>query len=263
MSDIVIAGNTYTGVPSISIPKANGSGNAVYYETPILKRGVLRPDAEICHSVTYDKMLVADEKVAIPAWTTTATTLIASSALTPTYTISYTDYNYFICIRCLTIPVYNTEATAKGRLEYAFTAACYEISEAPAGTFYGLVDPTKAYTSRLAAVTAYSAFSRLIYYSGTSTLAAYSTTSYGLVQAIVAPTLSSGVLTFNSPTFSARGSSTYFSQTYWNATTDARYQYKIEVYRCPKNNYNLNGFSQTTHLLQIADSIHLNNGKLI
>ena len=46
-----------------------------------IQRIVIRPDAELWQSWTYDKYIVADEGVAIPAYTTSAQTLKASEQL--------------------------------------------------------------------------------------------------------------------------------------------------------------------------------------
>ena len=82
-----------------------------------LKFGVLRPDAELIKTFSYDKYIVEDEEVTLPAYNTTAETLKASETLTETVATDLTTYNYYVLIRMLTIPKYNTNAIAKGRFE--------------------------------------------------------------------------------------------------------------------------------------------------
>lgn len=82
-----------------------------------LKFGVLRPDAELIKTFSYDKYIVEDEKVTLPAYNTTTQTLKASETLTETVATDLTTYNYYVLIRMLTIPKYNTNAIAKGRFE--------------------------------------------------------------------------------------------------------------------------------------------------
>lgn len=230
--------------------------------TVILKPFLIRPDAQLVKTISYDKYINADEGITIPAYTTSSTTLLASNANLDTYTIDYVNYNWFILIRTLTTPEYSVTTKAKGRTEYAIGSAMYEIAEVPANTFHALLDPTKFYTSRTASILAVGAFSRLVYWSSGTAITAYASAAYGTAQTIVAPTLSSGVITFKSPTFIIRGSSTYLSSTYFNALTDIRYQYVIELYRAPKNNLNINGWGQTQQALHMIECAQSNTGKL-
>lgn len=264
MSDIQIAGATYTDVPSIQVPKVGG-GFATYSEgggTTILKYGVLRPDATLIDQRTYDKYIYADEGVTIPSYTTTATTLKASAALNPTYTTVDYDYDWFVLIRCLTIPKYSgSVAVSKGRASWHFTSALYELVTFPAGTL-GAIDSNVSTTSRTSSLVATGAFSRLIYWTSASEVAAYSTTAYGTVQSIAAPTHSTGSISLYSPSLNIRGSSTYFTSTHFNALTDIRYQWIVDVYRASKNNLNLDGFNQETHAQHIVSCAQSASQKL-
>lgn len=264
MADIVIAGAEYHGVPSIQVPKVGG-GMAEFTEgggSPVLKFGVLRPDAELMKTYSYDKYIVADEGVDIPAYTTTSKTLLATAALEETYTVSYADYNWYILERCLTIPEYSVTTKAKGRAEWHMTMVAYELTEIPANTLHALITPSTYYTSRTVTLNSVSAFSRLVYWSSGTAVSAYSTAAYGTVQACVAPTLASGVITFNTPNFIVRGSTSYFTSTYMNALTDIRYQWVFEVYRAPKNNLNLDGWGQFTQAMHVVDCVNSPDHKL-
>lgn len=258
MANITLLGQDFLNVPSAAFPKTGG-GTVVFSEgggTTTLKYGTLRPDAELVKTYSYDKLIHADEEVTIPAYTTTSTSLKASAELSPTYTLDYANYNYFVLERALSIPQYSVTTKAKGRAEYSFASACYEIVEFPADTFQALLNTTKV-TSRSASVYAAGNAVRLVYWSSGTALAAYSTAAYGAAQTITAPSLSSGVLTLKSPALIVRGHTTYFTNTYFNALTDIRYQWIIEVYRAPKSNLNLDGwgtFTQAGHIIECVDS---------
>ena len=108
----LVAGNIKSGTSIFGVTGTYSGGGS----NP-LKFGVLRPDAELIKTVSYDKYIVEDEEVTIPAYSTTAATLKASETLTDTVSVDLTTYNYYILIRMLTIPVYNITTPAKGRFE--------------------------------------------------------------------------------------------------------------------------------------------------
>lgn len=291
--NITLLGATYSAVPAVQLPKSGG-GTALFTDvtdttaaaedvaqgkqfyaadgtltqgtasggSTTLKYGVLRPDAELVKSYTYDKYIHADEGVTMPAYTTTSTTLLASASLTPTVSMDLTDYNYEVLIRALSIPTYNVTTKAKGRVEYSFVSALYEICEFPANMFHAIVDPTKYLTSRSTSVYAAGAGSRIIYYSSGTAIGAYASNAYGPNQTMTAPTISGTTLTLKSPVLITRGSTTYYTNTYMNATTDIRYQYIIDVYRSPKNNLNLDGFGIYTQAEHIVGCAHSSDQKL-
>ena len=112
----------------------------------ILKPTVMRPDAELIQSYSYDKHAVSDESITLPAYTTTAQTLKASANLSPTITMNGDDYTFFVVERFLTIPEYNVTSVAKGRQEYTYCTYLYDLTRVPANTVK-TIDGTKAITS--------------------------------------------------------------------------------------------------------------------
>lgn len=108
----LVAGNIKSGTSIFGVTGTYSGGGS----NP-LKFGVLRPDAELIKTFSYDKYIVDDEEVTLPAYNTTAQKLKASESLTETITTDLTTYNYYVLIRMLTIPEYNTTAKAKGRFE--------------------------------------------------------------------------------------------------------------------------------------------------
>lgn len=222
-----------------------------------LKYGVIRPDAVFVSSVSYDKKIVADEEITIPAYTTTSTTLKASGTISPTITMDLSNYNYYVLVRTLTIPTYNITTKGKGRVEYCFGSALYEVCEFPANTFSSLRTSTDKITTRSTSLYAAGNGSRIIYYSSGTALAAYASAAYAPNQTITAPAVSGTTLTLKTPALIIRGHTTYYTSTYFGATTDIRYQYIIDVYRAPKNNLNLNGwgiFTQAEKIIECVDS---------
>lgn len=231
-----------------------GSTNLVHY--------AIRPDAVLANSYTYDKYMNADESITMPSYSTSAQTIKASASL-GTITLDRDNYYYYIVERMLTIPTYSVTSVAKGRCEFHMGAHVFEIIDIPANTLHSLINPSLLYTSRLNTVTTVLATYRELYYSSGTALATYSTQAYGVCQAAVAPAISSGVVTINSPTVTCRGHSTYYSSTYANALTDVRAQYVIEVYKAPKNSsLGYDGWSNDQLMKQIITAVNSNTQKL-
>ena len=83
-----------------------------------------------------------------------------------------------------------------------------------------------------------------------------------IAQVVAAPAISSNTLTVKAPSISLRGHATYFTSTFYNALTDIRRQYVIEVYRAPKNNLNVDGWDCSQQLNHIVSCVNTINHKL-
>ena len=247
--DTVDASHLYTGYTAHD---KNGIAITGTMVGPPLTSYTVRPDAELIKTYSCDKLFIADESGTVPAYSTTAKTLIATQNLSPTVSLTFADYNYYVVERFVTIPTYSIETKAKGRSEYHVASHLYEIAEMPANEFVALVDGTTKYTSRSVSVSA-SAYYRLLYWSSATAVTPYSTNAYGVYQAVTAPALSGSTLTLKTPVLGMRGHSSYFVQTFWDAITEIRFQYIIEIYRAPKNNYNLNGWGLYQNLQHTLD----------
>lgn len=235
--------NGYTGLSRVVV-------------NPGVKSMIIRPDAELVKTWAYDASCVNDWKLTIPSYSTSAQTVKATEALTSDkYTVSYADYDYYMLQRTLTIPTYSLSTKAKGRVEYHISSCAFELVMYPANTFQALVNTTK-YTSRNAAFSATGAYYRSVYWSSGTAITPYSTSAYSTVQAPVAPSLSSGVITVNTPNCTMRGSTTYFTQTYFNAITDIRYQWICELYRVPRVTNGLYGWSIEQQGQKIIDCVN-------
>lgn len=221
---------------------------------PVLKLGTMLPDTELVKTWSYDTWLVEDEEMSVPSWSTSAVTVRASQAMSGTYTVDTTNYDYYILERMLTIPTYSDNTKAKGRIDYHIGSCAYELVTFPANTIPSL-DGTKKYTTQTRAMYATGAYYRSVYWSTNTAITAYSTSAYSTAQIVVAPTISSaGVITMNTPTWSMRGSTTYFTESQWEKITDIRYQFVAELYRAPKGILNLDGWG----IRQQAESIFAN-----
>ena len=289
--NITLLGASYSAVPAVELPKTGG-GTARFDDCSVVTAvaedvaqgkvfvandgtvttgtasggggstslilGAIRPDSELVHSYTFDQMLVADMGITKPSYTTTATTLKASETL-GTVSMDFNNYDYYVVERMLAKPVYNVTTKAKGRMEYNFISALYEIATIPANTFIAF-DGTKL-ASRNTVITQ-NLYQRLFYFSSDSAVSVYSTAQNGTYFVIQSPSLIGTTLTVKSPAINIRGNTVYFTQTYWNAMTDARYQYIIEVYRAPRGNLNLNGWGGEQQGMHILDCINNNDGTL-
>lgn len=288
--DISLFGASYSDVPSILLPRTGG-GTALFTDTSdadataadiltgktayvngeklvgtssggeiVYQPIALRPDAELVHSTTWDKMVVADLELEIPTYTTTNKVLRANSAL-DTYTADFTHYNYFMALRTLTIPEYSVTTKGKGREEYAFSCYIYEIVRVNSGSLPSLLDPTKsggAFNVNQAA-----GFNRQFYWSSTTALAYQTAVTYAIAITPTGPGLSGSTITINSGQITIRGHATYLSSTYYNAITDARVQLRADIWRVPNDAANLPGWGLRSNMDTIIASINSSDHTLL
>lgn len=284
--NVSLMGAVYVDVPSVKIPK-DGGGYAMFMDTSdadatasdvaqgktayvngqkitgtaassFIKFGVIRPDAELLQSYTYDKLLVADNVGIWPAYSTSSKTLLSSANLSPTITMSYEDYHYYVLERMYVYPIYNTNTVGAGREEYHFSSLCYEIAQVQENTFNAMNGTP--YGTRVFTISG-EPVGRLIYWTSSTAMAGYNGTGQGLMINPSAPTATSGVLTIKSPSVTVKGGATYLSSTYFGAVTDCRIQYIIEVYRV-SNESELIGWGNTQQLLRMASCINSNSHTL-
>lgn len=224
-----------------------------------IQMGVIRPDAELVEKWTMDKYAVADLNLTIPAYSTTNATLKASENI-DTYTGDPLNYRYFITERTLTTPVYSITTLAKGRQEYSIGTAQYEWLYNPSGQQQTIIDPSKSYGAYSAMQAA--TVGREVYWSSATAVGVYTSSAYSANQAFATPSISSNkTITIKSPSIAIRGHATYLSQTFFDAMTDIRCQYVIELWRVPLTG--IDGWSHGTQMDSIFDNIKNNSGKLI
>lgn len=225
-----------------------------------LKPTVLRPDAQLVQSYTFDQMAVDDLELTIPAYTTTAQSLKATSNLSPTVTVDLDTETFYVVERFLTIPEYSITTVGKARQEYTYCIYCYEVARVPANTFKS-IDGSKTVTSATNIISTMSSY-REVYWSSTTAITAYASNAYGAYQTPTAPSMSGTTLTIKTPVLGIRGSTSYFTSTYMNAVTDIRYQYVIDVYKAPKEALGLDGWISNEVVNHILDCVNSTTHKL-
>lgn len=294
---VVIAGAMFNDVPSISVPDANNvyhpfldttiasnaadasditQGKLAYVNGSLvtgtnqggggggsLKVGVIRPDAVLEQSWTYDKLIHADEGVTIPSYSTSNTTLKSSSTLATAKELDNTQYDYMVTARGLAIPIYSSSAKGKGRLEYAVFSYAYEINcLSPSTVEIGNVS-SSSYGSTSST---YSACNMLVYWSSGSALQTYVGSNGTYLTGNIVSTFSSSTtgapkVTITSPSMVIRGNTNYFASTYWGYVTDIRYQYIVELWKVPRTN-DVDGFTITSQVVHAAECAQSASGTL-
>lgn len=280
--NITLMGATYSDVPGVQLPKSGGgtalftdvtgttavaddvASGKVFYNASgartvgtasggVPKEYIIRQDAERIQSWTGDEKVVEDLGLTLPAYKTSAQVIHTGAALSPTISVDYTNYCYYILMRGLAIPTYNTTTKQKGRCDYGASAYLYELIEIPANTFKS-VDGTKTLTSRNAAVTASGSSGRELYWTSASAIGVANNVTYGAYVTGQTPTLSGTTLTVKAPTYGIRGSTTYMTSGAWGTMTDIREQYVIEVYRAPKttSQISLNGWQLNSNISDVV-----------
>lgn len=248
------------GVEVTETPDSHGGTIVTITGTAVkpVQMGVLRPDAELVEKWTMDQYAVADLGLTIPAYSTANATLKTGATLA-TLTGDPLKYRYFITERMLTIPEYSITTLAKGREEYTMGFAQYEWLYNPAGQQQTIINPSKAYGvySQMQAAT----LGREVYWSSATAVGVYTSSAYGANQVFVAPTIASNkTLTIKSPQIAIRGHTSYLTSTFFNAITDIRCQYVIELWRVPLTG--IDGWVIGTQMDSVLDDIKNNGGTL-
>lgn len=223
--------------------------------------GVIRGDAELVQKWTYDKMMYADEGISLPAYNSSSQKTLMQTETLATYDGTPSTYRYMVVQRTLLIPVYSIATVAKGREDHVYSSCVHEWVYQPANQIQTM-DGSKSY-GQYSQMMANGPNSRMVYWSSATAIAPYTSTSYGLALTMQAPTIGSNkTITIKSPTLTVRGHATYFSQTYWEAVTDARMQYVIELWRVPIVANVINGWVHTSQYDSIDNDVNTNNGTL-
>ena len=217
---------------------------------------VLRPDAELVQRWTKDERVVADLGVTLPTYSTSNTQVVAQETLkADSYSI---EYDYYVTERFLTIPEYSTATLGKGRPDYQYASLMYEIVRIPP---YTIKPINGSYGNTQNISVAITKKNNQLYWTSASANSVH-TTNFGVCQIeqdVVATNDHNTQIsmTIKSPSVTLRGSTTYFVNTYYNALTDIRRQYIIELWRAPKGNMNVDGWGsmqQTVHIHECVNS---------
>ena len=223
-----------------------------------LQVGVIRPDAELIQRWSADEKIVEDLGLTLPAYATSAKTILTGAALSPTITIDRDTYNYYIVMRGLAIPIYNTETKRKGRCDYGASGYLYELVNVPINEIETL-DGSKSITAVNQAVTSNGSVGRELYWTSATAIAVANNATYGAYVTSQAPTISGTTLTCKAPVYGIRGNTTYMTSAAWGEMTDIREQYVIEVWRAPK--VDIEGWGLTSSIMSILEDVR-NGGTL-
>lgn len=227
---------------------------------PVVTPFGIRGDAELVQSYGADELLVEDLGIALPAYSTAAKTVVTGAALTPTIPLDYANFNYYVVMRSLTIPIYDTTTKQKGRADYTTNAYHHEVVEVPASEIVTM-DGKVVSTSRSVSVTALGSIGRTVYWTSATAVTSVTNSTYGPQSTGQAPTISKGVMTVKAPSYGIRGSTTYMTSGAWGHLTDIRYQWKIEVWRVPKGAAD-DGWQHTMNLRRALYCVRENGGNL-
>ena len=259
---------TPTGTKSISITQngtttenvADYASAQITTNVPQMQRIILRPDAELVQSWTYDKRIVADEGVTIPAYSTANQTLKASEQIAE-IAADTENYRYFLVFRTLAIPEYNTEDVGRGRFEWSCMVGAYEFIFTPMEGIKPLVSGEYRISTNSAAVQGNVSYRGICFASATS-ISIYATNIYGIWTPSVAPSYVSGNIRINTPNFTMRGQPNIFDQPFWEALTDIRFQYVFELWREPIDSLQYRGWSNQQSVDKALDCLYSTNHKL-
>lgn len=287
--NIIFQGNTYNNTPAVQFPIAGSdsmakfvditdttavaadvvSGKQFYAADGVLttgtyapsastvKKGVIRPDAELVDKWTMDSYAVADLGLTIPAYSTSNVNLRTEQDI-EVYVGDPLTYRYFITGRTLTIPVYNIATLAKGREEYAIEYGFYEWLYNPSGQMT-TIDGSKE-DGEFSQIIG-GGYGRELYWRNETSVSIYASNMYCARQSLGFPTIGSNKnLTIKSPAISIRGSATYLAQTFFEAIEDIHCQYVIELWRVPLTG--VDGWVLGTQMDSVFNDIANNRGKL-
>ena len=219
---------------------------------------VIRPDAELIHRWTADEMLVEDLGIALSAYSTKAKTFVTGAALAPTLQMDFANYNYFVAMRGLGIPQYNTETKQVGRCDYCASAYLYEIVQIPSGEIVA-ADGSKALGQSVAAQA--TSIGRQVYWTSATAMAAATNVTYGTHVVSQAPVISGTTLTVKAPNYGITGNTKQMTSAAWSHITDIRYQYVIEAYRAHKGK-GQDGWGLTSSILHLLSCVRDQDGAL-
>ena len=243
----------------IVLPSTGGGGGS-----STLKMGVIRPDAELVQTWTYDKYIVEDEGVTLPAYSTTAQTLKASASLSPTATVSAETYDAMIVTRTLATPVYGSGATSSKRMAWSAYFDMIELCSIPPNVVSG---GGASINSNVRFTKYYNSEGRFVYFDSTGMLQS-GNGAQGVYASPYSPSVSYNsstaiqTVTAKSPTLIIKGAENYLNQTNFEAITDIRYQYIIELWQVPHGSLNLDGWGYRQLFINANTCANSASGKL-
>lgn len=213
---------------------------------------VLRPDAEMVQQWSYDKLIVEDEGVTLPAYSTSTKTLKSYSNFAEKPTLDTANNDYMLTYRMMASPVYSDSSTSAGKYEFFIGSWFYEIVS------YNPRDITIGGISNLGATFIMQNTHQINVYCYSASEIATATGTMGTQFTLTQPAISSGKLIAREPNLIVTGHFRGLTSAWWAKMTDIRYQYICELYKAPKGSMNVDGWEHTNNALHIIDC--WNNG---
>ena len=204
-------------------------------------------------------MLVADLGIALSAYSTKAKTFVTGATLAPTITMDFANYNYYVIMRGLGIPQYNTGTKQAGRCDYCASAYLYEVVQIPSGEIVA-VDGSKA-LGQSVVIQTNGSIGREVYWTSATAMAAATNVTYGTYVLSQTPAISGTTLTVKAPNYGITGNTKQMTSAAWSHITDIRYQYVVEAYRAPKGKGE-DGWGLTSSMRHVLDCVRNHDGAL-
>lgn len=194
--------------------------------------GALRPDAEKIWSTHYDRLIIQDEGVTKPSYSTSEQTLRAASII-ETVELDYENYLYNVFVKGIAIPILDPDTAPTTRPVAWWGCYSQEIVSHIIGSGDGNVVLDHSFTS--------SYYRELMYLvSGqTKFVNNQAKAAYLSSQAL---TGSGDFLSILCPALRVKGDTTYMNSASFAALIDIRYIYDIELWRVPANAGGVHGF---------------------
>ena len=209
-----------------------GGGGGGGGESADIIVGALRPDAEKIWSTHYDRLIVRDEGVTKPTYSTSEQTLKTSSII-ESIDLDYENYFYNVFVKGIAIPVLD-ESTAPATRPVAWWG-CYsqEIVSHILDEGEGNIVIDRSFTSSYYRELAYMVSGQTKFVNNQAKAAYLSS------QAL---TGSGDRLSILNPALRVRGDTTYMNSASFTALIDIRYIYDIELWKVPANTKGAQGF---------------------
>ncbi len=206
--DLIIAGNTYSSVPSVVFPTANGTAEFYDMSGELAWMGLEAEHVGQLYNASYT---LADTDFA--SWTpsTTAKAIIASTSLS-TFSANMAEYEYWLRWRFDYESVLNEGATLKIQVDKEFGSLWQNLHRRP----YGLANFETLTDSYNYCTSAFTGATYTVYWNSSGTHTWTSGISYGFYGVLTAATFSSTTnttvnVTPKTPVINARCSTTYVS----------------------------------------------------
>lgn len=209
----------------------NGGGGGGEGSADIIV-GALRPDAEKIWSTHYDRLIIQDEGVTKPSYSTSEQTLRAASII-KSIDLDYENYFYNVFVKGIAIPILDPSTAPTTRPIAWWGCYSQEIVSHMIDSGEGNIVIDRSFTSSYYRELAYTVSGQRIFVNNQAK------TAYLSSQAL---TGSGDKLSILCPALRVRGDTSYMNSASFTALIDIRYIYDIELWKVPANTNGAQGF---------------------